>query len=111
MGIILIMNKFAVIETGGKQYKISEGEFIDVELLKDSKEGDKVSFDKVIVLDDGSKTELGNPYLKGVKVDGEVLKVFKGTKISVIKFKSKSNYKRHTGHRQTYTRVKVNSIK
>jgi len=102
--------KFAVIETGGKQYKVSEGDVIKIEKLSgEHKEGDKIIFDKILLLDDG-KTEIGNPYLKGKKVEASFVEDGKDKKIHIIKFKSKSNYSKKIGHRQPYNRVKIEKI-
>jgi len=102
---------FAIVETGGKQHKITEGDVFTVEKLKDHKEGDAVVFDKVLLVDDGKATKVGAPYLDGTTVEVELLEEGKGKKIIVQKFKSKSRYKRRLGHRQTYSKVKATKIK
>ena len=96
----------AVIKVGGKQYYVSEGSEIFVEKLNAS-EGDKVSFDQVLMLD----SKIGSPYLTNVTVEGEVLKNGKQRKITVFKYKSKdrSNRKKQ-GHRQPYTKIKITKI-
>ena len=104
------MSKFAVIETGGKQYAVSNDDRVDIELLKDCKEGDTITFDKVLLLDDGTETAVGAPYLKGKTVTATVEKIGRGKKISVIRFKAKSNYRRHYGHRQPFCRVQITAI-
>lgn len=104
------MNNFAVIETGGKQYAVSDGDRITVELLKEHKEGDTISFDKVVLFDDGTETEIGTPYVKGKKVTGTVEEIGKHKKISVVRFKAKSNYRRHYGHRQPFSRVRIDMV-
>ncbi len=101
---------YAIIESCGKQYKVAEGDVVFFEKL-DTEEGKKVSFDKVIFVSNGDKTEIGNPYVKGVKVEGKVIAHGKGKKIIVFKYKPKKNYRRKQGHRQPYTKVEITSIK
>ena len=100
---------FAIIETGGKQYKVSEGDVIFVEKL-DAAEGDKITFDKVLAVsaDDGFKT--GKPTLDGATVSANVVKNGKSKKIYVMTYKSKKNEKRKIGHRQPYTKVQIEKI-
>ena len=100
---------FAIIETGGKQYKVSEGDVIFVEKL-DADEGDKITFDKVLAVsaDDGFKT--GRPTLDGATVSANVVKNGKNKKIYVMTYKSKKNEKRKIGHRQPYTKVQIEKI-
>ena len=104
------MSNFAVIETGGKQYTVSDGDRVAIELLKNCKEGDTVSFDKVVLFDDGTKTNVGAPYLEGKKVTGTIEKIGKYKKISVVRFRAKSNYRRHYGHRQPFCEVRITAI-
>jgi len=100
--------KLAVIETGGKQYKVSPGDMLKIEKLPgDHKKGDKISFDKVLLLDDGKKTEFGTPYIKGATVEAEFEEAGRSKKVTVIKFKRKTRYKRKYGHRQPYSKVKI----
>lgn len=99
---------FAVIETGGKQYKVSSGDVLLVEKLSDThKKGDIVSFDKVLLLSDGEKVTIGDPYIKDVTVKATFEENTRGKKIHVLKFKSKSRWTRRYGHRQPYTKIKV----
>lgn len=101
---------YAVIETGGKQYKVQEGDTIFVEKL-DVEDGAEVSFDKVVALGaDDKGLSVGAPYLDGVKVGGKVVKTGKGKKIVVFKFKAKKNYRKKQGHRQPYTKVEIKKI-
>ena len=100
---------YAVIESCGKQYKVAEGDVIFFEKL-DAEEGKKVTFDKVVLVSD-EKVQVGNPYVKGVKVEGKVVAHGKGKKIIVFKMKAKKNYRRKQGHRQPYTKVKITTIK
>ena len=101
---------YAIIESCGKQYKVAEGDVVFFEKL-DAEEGKKVTFDKVVLVSDEGKVQVGNPYVKGVKVEGKVISHGKGKKIIVFKMKPKKNYRRKQGHRQPYTKVEITSIK
>ena len=101
---------YAIIESCGKQYKVSEGDIVFFEKL-DAEEGKKVSFDKVILVSEDGKVQVGNPYVKGVKVEGKVVSHGKAKKIIVFKMKAKKNYRRKQGHRQPYTKVEITGIK
>ena len=101
---------FAVIETGGKQYRVSEGEKIKIEKIRGLEEGGKISFDKVLLTDNGKETKVGAPYLSGSKVEGEVLKIGRDKKINVVKYKAKSRYHKKKGHRQPFVEVKISKI-
>lgn len=101
---------YAIIETCGKQYKVSEGDVVFFEKL-DAEEGKKVKFDNVILVSDGKKVEVGTPYVKGAKVEGKVIAHGKAKKIIVFKYKAKKNYRRKQGHRQPFTKVEITSIK
>ena len=104
--------EFAVIETGGKQYMVSVGDVVEVELLSgDLKEGDSFEFDKVLLVDDGKDATIGNPYIKGAKVKATYQGLKKGTKLSIIRYKAKSNRHRKLGHRQKYSQVKIEALK
>lgn len=104
--------EIAVIETGGKQYIVSVGDVVEVELLDaDLKEGDTVTFDKVLMVDNGSDATLGTPYIDGAKVTGTYQHEKKGTKLSIIRYKAKSNRDRKIGHRQKYSVVKIEALK
>ena len=96
----------AVIETGGKQYYVSEGSILYIEKL-DANEGDKVTFDQVLMVD----SKVGTPYLDGVSVTGTVLKNGKQKKITIFKYTQKKKYRKKQGHRQPYTKVEIKSIK
>lgn len=100
---------FAVIETGGKQYKVAEGDIIYIEKL-DASEGEKVTFDKVLALQNGAGFQTGAPYVVGAKVVASVVKNGKGKKIYVMTYKPKKNEKRKLGHRQPYTKVQIDAI-
>ena len=101
---------YAVIESCGKQYKVAEGDVVFFEKL-DVEEGKKVTFDKVVLVSEDKKVEVGAPYVKGVKVEGKVVANGKGKKILVYKYKAKKNYRRTQGHRQPYTKVEITKIK
>ncbi|HHT47236.1 MAG TPA: 50S ribosomal protein L21 [Firmicutes bacterium] len=100
---------YAIIETGGKQYRVSEGTVCDVEKL-DTGIGEEVVFDKVLLINNEERTEVGKPYLTGRKVSAKVLAHDKGKKIIVFKFKPKKNYRRKKGHRQPFTRIIIEKI-
>ena len=101
---------YAIIESCGKQYKVAEGDVVFFEKL-DVEEGKKVTFDKVVLVSEDKKVEVGAPYVKGVKVEGKVVANGKGKKIIVYKYKAKKNYRRTQGHRQPYTKVEITKIK
>ncbi len=101
---------YAIIESCGKQYKVSEGDVVFFEKL-DAEEGKKVTFDKVVLVSEEGKVQIGNPYVKGIKVEGKVVSHGKAKKIIVFKMKAKKNYRRKQGHRQPYTKVEITSIK
>ena len=99
---------FAVIETGGKQYKVKEGDSIRIEKLSDTlKKGDVVTFDKVLLQDDSTNIKVGTPYITDAKVQAEITEAGRGKKIEVIKYKAKSRYFKLRGHRQPYMKVKI----
>lgn len=100
---------FAVIETGGKQYKVQVGTIVDVEKL-DVAPSESVVFDRVLLVSDGTELKLGTPVVEGAKVTAKVLNQVKADKIIVFKFKRKTGYKRTQGHRQKMTTIKVESI-
>ena len=99
---------FAIFVTGGKQYKVSEGDVIFVEKLGVS-EGEKVTFDKVLCLG-GESLSVGTPYVAGATVVANVVKNGKSKKIDVIRYKSKKNEKKKIGHRQDYTKIQIEKI-
>lgn len=99
---------WAVIKTGGKQYKVSPGETINIEKIKNN-DKESVSFDQVLALG-GENVKVGTPFVEKAKVTGKILENFKGPKIRVVKFKSKSRYLRTTGHRQQQIKVLIEKI-
>ena len=101
---------YAIIEACGRQYKVEEKTTVFFEKLEEE-EGKKVIFDKVILVSDNGKVQVGNPYVKGVKVEGKVVSHGRGKKILVFKYKAKKNERKTRGHRQDYTKVEITSIK
>ena len=99
---------YAIIESCGKQYKVAQGDVVFFEKLE-AEEGKKVTFDKVILVSEDGKVQVGNPYVKGIKVEGKV--VSHGKKIIVFKMKAKKNERTKQGHRQPYTKVEITEIK
>ena len=100
---------YAIIKTGGKQYKVAEGDEIIVEKLE-VEEGGEVTFEEVLTVVDGENVKIGQPLVSGAKVSGKVMKNGKGPKIRIFKFKHKTNYRRRQGHRQPFTKVKIEKI-
>ena len=100
---------YAIIESCGKQYKVAQGDVVFFEKL-DVEEGKKVTFDKVVLVSEDGKVQVGAPYVKGVKVEGKVVAHGKAKKILVYKMKPKKNYRRMQGHRQPYTKVEITKI-
>ena len=100
---------YAIIETGGKQYRVEEGDFIYVEKL-DAEENAEVVFDKVVAVKKTATLKVGKPYVKDAAVKGTVVKNGKGKKVTVFTYKPKKGYARKKGHRQPYTMVKITEI-
>jgi len=104
--------EFAVIKTGGKQYKVSKGDALKVEKITGTyKVGDKIVFDKVLLVDNGKDTTIGTPFIDGAKVEATITKIAKKPTVIVIHYKQKSRYFKKNGHRQPYFEVKIDSIK
>ncbi|PHQ59804.1 MAG: 50S ribosomal protein L21 [Robiginitomaculum sp.] len=101
---------FAVIKTGGKQYKVAKDDIIVIEKL-DAEAGKKITFDDVLMCGEGSDVAVGAPSIKGASVSGEVIEQRKGDKVLVFKKKRRQNYRRKKGHRQNETVVKITAIK
>jgi len=101
---------YAVVNTGGKQYKVQEGEILRVERIA-GEIGSPVSFDKVLMFSDGETVSIGTPVLDDVKVSGHIIEQGKAKKIIVFKYKKRKRYRRKQGHRQQFTAVKIDSIK
>ncbi|MFO7273467.1 MAG: 50S ribosomal protein L21 [Bacillota bacterium] len=100
---------YAIVETGGKQYRVQEGDTLRVEKLS-AGEGETVVFDKVLAINRDGKVTVGTPYIEGAKVKAKVVGHGKGPKIIVFKYHNKTNYRRKTGHRQPFTAVTIESI-
>lgn len=100
---------FAIIETGGKQYRVAPGEKLTAEKLS-VPPGSSVTFDRVLLLDDGKETRVGTPYLEGTAVRAKVVREGRGRKKTVFRFHSKTRYRKNKGHRQVYTEVEVEKI-
>jgi len=104
--------EFAVIQTGGKQYKVSVGDTVKIEkLVGEHKEGDKITFDKVLLVDNGRDTTIGTPFITGAKVEAELVEIGRAKKIIVVKYKPKSRYLIRQGHRQHFFKIKILEIK
>jgi large subunit ribosomal protein L21 len=101
------MSKFAVIKTGGKQHKVEENQILSVEKLLGEK-GDKVEFETLLTAD-GDKLEIGKPTL-AAKVKASILEQYRAKKLTIVKFRAKSRYRRKQGHRQHYTKIKIEKI-
>lgn len=102
------MTTYAIIETGGKQYKVQTGDLLDVELL--GVEAGTFTFDKVLLVNDGSGAQVGLPYVPNCVVRAEILKISKGPKVVAFKYKRCKTYRRWVGHRQKYSHVKITEI-
>lgn len=104
--------EFAVIFTGGKQYKVAVGDVLKVEKLDgEFKLGDKIIFDKVLLVDNGIDTTIGSPYIANATVESLFQKAGKGKTVKVVKYKQKSRYLKKNGHRQPFIEVKISAIK
>ena len=102
---------YAVVKFSGKQYKVSEGDVIDVDRILNLKPKDKIEIPEVLLFVSGSNITLGKPLVKRVKVEGTVMEHLRGEKIRVAKFKAKVRYRRTAGHREMLTRLKIEQIK
>ena len=101
---------YAIVDSGGKQYKVREGDILKVEKLA-GEVGDSISFDKILMFSDGENVSVGTPILEDVAVSGHIVEQGKAKKIIVFKYKRRKRYRRKRGHRQQFTAVKINSIK
>lgn len=101
---------YAVIETGGKQYRVEPGDVIDVELLPEGGKSDKVQFDRVLMVSGDQGVKVGSPVVAGAKVTGVKVEQTRGPKIVVFKMKRRKGYRRHRGHRQDLQRVRIDKI-
>jgi len=101
---------YAIVNSGGKQYKVQEGQIVKVEKLAGNI-GDAISFDKVLMFSDGDKVSVGTPVLEKAAVQGHIVEQGKNKKIIVFKYKRRKRYRRKQGHRQQFTAVQIDSIK
>ena len=101
---------YAIVETGGKQYPVEEGRYVDVELL-DVEKDSKVVFDKIIMIVNGKKSKVGQPYVTGASAEGKIVLHDRAKKIIVYKQRPKKGYRKKQGHRQGYTRVMISKIR
>lgn len=102
---------FAIIKTGGKQYKVSEGDIVSIEKLGENLKGNKVTFDEVLLVDRDGNVQIGTPTVSGAKVAAEVVDEGLGKKVTVIHYKAKIRHQKISGHRQSFTKVRIESIK
>lgn len=100
---------YAVIKTGGKQYRVAEGDVLNVEKLN-AEAGSEVVFDEVLAVVNDADVKIGQPVVEGAKVTAKVVEQGKGEKILVFKYKAKSNYRKRQGHRQPFTKVEISKI-
>jgi len=100
---------YAVIKTGGKQYRVSEGDIIEIEKL-DSDEGAAVDFEDILMVGEGEDVKIGTPFIDGCKVTGTITEQKRGKKIEIIKFRRRKHHQKRTGHRQYLTKVEITSI-
>ena len=100
---------YAIIETGGKQYKVAEGEMVKVEKLE-AGVGDKITLDQVLMIGDDNGSKIGNPLVEGAKITAAVLEQGRGKKIVVYKYKKRKNERKKQGHRQAYTQLLIEKI-
>jgi large subunit ribosomal protein L21 len=100
---------YAVIKTGGKQYRVTEGETLKVEKL-DAEEGASVEFDQVLMIADGDRIQVGTPYVEGARVTATVKSQGRGPKVVIVKFRRRKHYRKTQGHRQSYTELRVSDI-
>lgn len=100
---------YAVIKTGGKQYRVSPGDLLKVEKMTGNV-GDSIAFDKVLLTSDGEDVNLGNPYLEDVKVTGQITAHGRDKKVIVFKYKRRKGYRKKRGHRQDFTLIKIENI-
>lgn len=101
---------YAIVETGGKQYQVEEGRYVDIEKLEGDVES-KVTFDNIVMIVNGKKSKVGQPYVSGASVEGKILKQDKAKKIIVFKQRPKKGYRKKQGHRQEFTRVMISKIR
>ena len=101
---------FAIIQTGGKQYKVKSGEILKIEKLSDSKDGSKVEFKEILAYGDNKEIEIGSPVVKGAKVEANLIKNSKNKTVLIFKKRRRQNSRRKNGHRQEYSMIRINKI-
>ena len=101
---------YAIFVDGGRQYRVQPGQTLDIDFREGSESGDSLTFDKVLVIGGDEGIKLGTPSVSGASVTAKVLGTEKGEKLYIQKFRRRKNYKRRTGHRQTYTRIEISAI-
>ena len=101
---------YAIVETGGKQYQVEEGRYVDIELL-DGEKDSKVVFDNIVMIVNGKKSKVGQPYVAGASVEGKIMLHDRAKKIIVYKQRRKKGYRKKQGHRQGFTRVMISKIR
>ncbi len=101
---------YAIVETGGKQYQVEEGRYVDVELL-DGEKDSKVVFDKIVMIVNGKKSKVGQPYVSGASAEGKIVLHDRAKKVIVYKQRPKKGYRKKQGHRQGFTRVMISKIR
>ena len=105
------VSKFAVIQTGGKQYLVTEGQTLKIEKIRGGKEGETATFDEVLLVVDGKDIKIGTPFVNGAKVTAKIEGDERDKKITVIRYKSKTRQFKKKGHRQTHTKITITEIK
>jgi len=100
---------YAVVKTGGKQYRVNSGDTLKVEKLN-AEVGDTVAFDEVLMVNDGKSTKIGTPLVDGAKVQAKVVAHGRGDKVKIFKFNRRKHYRKTQGHRQSYTEIQIDSI-
>ncbi len=101
---------YAIIKTGGKQYRVAKDDVIEIEKLKDKAQGDEVVFEDVFAIGEGADLKIGTPVVEGATVKGEIVEVGRGKKVIVYKYKAKKDYRRKQGHRQPFMKVKITAV-
>ena len=104
------MTTYAIVETGGKQYRVSQGDVLDVDRMPDRETGDTVTLDKIVLVNRDDSVTVGKPYVDGAKVVAKLVGQIRDKKVVVFKYKRKVRYRRKTGHRQSYSRIQIESI-
>jgi large subunit ribosomal protein L21 len=105
-----MLDMYAIIAAGGKQYKVTKGDILEIEKLEDAV-GSEVKFDQVLMVVDGEDVVIGTPHVSGAQVIGEISEHGRGDKVTIIKFRRRKHYMRKQGHRQYFTAVKITDIK